>query len=71
MWRWKLFMGAIKDSNGNIYWQNPAFKQKPIGLDPLAQPGHPGVACDNHDYSPMHGGNVFGKTSWFQGRKRE
>jgi hypothetical protein len=42
LWRWKMYMGANKDSNGNIIWRNPIFREHPIGLDPLAQPGHPG-----------------------------
>ena len=42
LWRWKMYMGCNTDSNGNILWRHPIFGEEPIGLDPLAQPGHPG-----------------------------
>jgi LAS superfamily LD-carboxypeptidase LdcB len=41
LWRWKMYMGLNKDTNGNILWGHPIFGEKPTGLDPLAQPGHP------------------------------
>lgn len=44
LWRWKMYMGVEKDTDGNIRWRHPNFKDLPIGFDPLAQPGHPSVA---------------------------
>lgn len=41
LWRWKMYMGCNTDTNGNILWRNFIFGEKPEGLDPLAQPGHP------------------------------
>lgn len=41
LWRWKCFMGVNKDENGTILWRHPLWGDGPIGLDPLAQPGHP------------------------------
>ncbi len=67
MWRWKMFMGVNRTTDGNIVWRNPAFKHEPKGLDPLAQPGHPGVACDGKG-SPLQGGAKIFSVN-FTGRK--
>ena len=55
MWRWKMYMGANRDEAGNIRWRHPAFSETPTGIDPLAQPGHPGVACESRQATPING----------------
>ena len=53
MWRWKTYMGANTDEKGNIRWRSPGFKEEPIGIDPIAQPGHPSTALETT--SPVSG----------------
>ena len=42
LWRWKMFMGELTDSERNIRpgftWKHPLFGDSPTGRDPLAQP---------------------------------
>ena len=67
MWRWKMYMGTNTDGNGNIRWRHPAFGEEPTGMDPLAQPGHPGVACESREEVPINGFKL-GNNEW-TGRK--
>jgi hypothetical protein len=59
LWRWRTFMGINKNGKGDILWRHPNFGEKPIGLDPLAQPGHPATSDqgDRLDRSDTTGPN--------------
>jgi N-acetyl-anhydromuramyl-L-alanine amidase AmpD len=66
MWRWKTYMGVNTDDQGNIRWRSPGFEnslnegEKPIGIDPIAQPGHPSTTIESN--GPLVGiGNDCGK----------
>ena len=48
LWRWKCFVANPSTNE----WTNPIKKQKPLGYDPLSQPGFGGTTeRDEHQYS--------------------